>query len=63
MVVQKKNGGVKNIFFKRWSSRSKHLFYIDIEGVEGIFITRDPQFYKGIFQSNIQVQYEKIILH
>ena len=38
------------------SARLKHWFDIDIDWFEGNFITGKPQFYKRLFQSNIEVQ-------
>ena len=42
--------------FKGQSERSKHCVDLDIEWVEEIFSTREPQFYKSLFQSNIKDQ-------
>ena len=42
--------------FQGKSARSNHWFDIDIEWVEGNFSTREPQFYKRLFQRNIEGQ-------
>ena len=43
--------------FQGQFARLKHWFDLDIEWVEKDFSTREPHFYKRLFQSNIQGQY------
>ena len=43
--------------FQEQSARSKHWFDLDIEWFEEKFSTREPQFYKRLFQTNIGGQY------
>ena len=59
MVKKKDTGKEPNIkyLFQGQCERSKHWFDIDIERLEVSFSTREPQFYKRPFQTNIQVQY------
>ena len=42
--------------FQLQSEISKHWFDIDLEWFDGNFITREPGFYKGLFQKNIEDQ-------
>ena len=54
-MFQKKDTGKeynRKYLFQGKSARSKHWFDIDIEWAEEIFSTREPQFYKKLFQIN-----------
>ena len=42
--------------FQGHSARSKNWFDLDIEWVKENIITREHQFYKRLFQTNIEVQ-------
>ena len=58
-MVQKKDTGKqpkRKYLFQEQSARSKHWFDLDIEWFEEKFSTREPQFYKRLFQSNIEGQ-------
>ena len=64
-MVQKKDTGEKpkiEYFFHGQSTRSKYWFDLGIQWVEEKFSKREPQFYKSLFQINIEVQAE-IIYH
>ena len=41
----------------------KHWFDIDIEWLEGNFSAREPQFYKKLFQRNIEDKSDQNILY
>ena len=43
--------------FQEFSARLKHWFDLDIEWIGENFSTREPQFYKKLFQSNIEGKY------
>ena len=56
-VFQKKDSEKKlkiKYLFQGQSARSKHLFDLDIKWIEEKFSTREPQFYKRLFQTNIE---------
>ena len=56
-IDQKKNTGEKPkiiYLFQGRSSRSKHWFDLDIKWIVDNFSTREPQFYKRLFQTNIE---------
>ena len=58
-MVQKKDTGEKpkmKYLFQLQSVILKHWFDLDIELVEENFSTREPQFYKSLFQTNVEVQ-------
>ena len=58
-MVQKKGTGETpkiKYLFQEQSSRSKRWFDLDIEWVEEKFSTREPKFYKRLFQTNIEGQ-------
>ena len=40
--------------FQGKSARTKHWFYIDHEWLKDNFITREPDFYKNIYQTNFR---------
>ena len=56
MDQNKKTEKPKKYLFQGQSARSKRWFDIDIDWLEEEFIKREPQFYKKLFQSNIQGQ-------
>ena len=62
MVQKKKRGKAKKYLFQGQSTRSKNCFYLDIVWVEEKFISIEPQFYKIMFQQNIEGQAGKSIL-
>ena len=55
-VSRKHRGKTKKNLFQGKSARSKHWFILDIEWVEENFSTIEPQFYKRLFQTNIEGQ-------
>ena len=58
-MIENKYTGKKTkrkYLFQGQSAKSKYCFDIDIEWVEGNFSTREPQFYKRLFQTKIKDQ-------
>ena len=48
---------LKKYLFQGQSARSKHWFDLDMECFEENFSTTEPQFYKSLFQTNIEGKY------